>query len=204
MNVNIFSPGKAVDSAFEKPNLVLALILVLLSSLAFLGSRMALGIDVSSQAAYAIVFGFIEFFVFFLVALAIGLLLDFKKAKAKMLGLFSALSLVQVIWLIVMLLSIAFIPLSFSPKTVEFARNIGPATDEQRLWTQTEAFVNENPDAVNLPVFSAFLVIGLVLLAWGFYLNYLVLRRLTETKAVSSLFLTLIFWLVSGTLFLII
>ena len=115
MNLNIFKPGQAVDSAFEKPNLTIAMILVLLPTLAFLGGLMLYGFDISGYAIFEIAIAYIIFFILGLVVYATGIIFNGEKAKKQFLEVLSATALLQIVSLIFIILSFLTINLVFSP-----------------------------------------------------------------------------------------
>lgn len=192
MNINILHPSKAVDSAFEKPNIAIALVLVLLPSLAFLGGLAFYGEDVLSYAVYEVVLAYVTFFALALIVFALGLLFDGKRAKGKFAGTICALSLLQIIYLAFSLLSLIAMPLVLSPAAIEFAKHAGA--------DQTGEFLTLNPGAANLAIFAFFLAIGACLIAWGIYILYRCIRKLAETRAFTALILAIITLIIIGLL----
>jgi len=200
MNVNILKPGKAVESCFEKPNILLAVVLVLLPTIAYIVSGMLYGVQILDSGVMQLVLGFVKFFTLVLVVLAMGLLFDSKKARGKIAGLFSALALIQIIGLLAVLLSALLIPIVFSQDAIGFASKATMGADQARIQMQVQQFVESNPDAVNLPMFGVSLVIAIILLIWGFYLGYLAIKRFTETKPLTAIILALIAFTIMGAL----
>jgi len=200
MNLNILKPGQAVESAFKKPNIPLALLLVLLPSLAFIGGRMAYGVQVLDRALYEIVLGYVSFFVLVLVVLALGIIANRKKIAGKMPGLISALSLLQIIALATLILSFALLPLVASPATIEFAVQAGKSASTEMTVAQVEEFLLENPEAVNFTALAVFLAIGLALSVLGLYMLYLTAKKLTESRTLTALLITIVAIIVIGLL----
>ncbi|MFA4855470.1 MAG: YIP1 family protein [archaeon] len=193
MNLNILHPSKAVDSAFEKPSIPIALVLVLLPSLAFLCGLIVYGQDISSFAVYEIILAYVTFFVLVLIVFALGLLFDGKKAKGKFAGTICALSLLQIVSLAFSVLSLIAIPLVLSPEAIQFAGHAS-GTD------QISEFLTLNPSAINFAALAVFLAISACLIVWGIYILYKGIRKLTETRAFTSLILAIITLIILGLL----
>ena len=191
MNLNIFKPGQAVDAAFEKPNLAIALVLVLLPSLAFLGGQMLYGFDVSGYAIFEIVLAYVMFFILGLVVYAVGIVFNGEKAKNQLLQVLSAVSLLQIVSLIFVVLSFLTMNLVFSPETIEFAVSAENPN-------QIGGFIAANPGSVNLVFFAIFTIIAIALIALGIYILYKCIRKITKTRAFTSLVLAAIILFILG------
>lgn len=200
MNINIFRPGKAVESAFENPNILLALALVLLPSLASIAGRMAYGIDATGNAIYEIALAYITFFVLLLVVFALGLILDAKKTKGKFVSVFSALSLIQVTQLLIIVVSFLVVPLVFSPETIAFAIQASQASDTGMATLQLTEYVSETPGAVNVPILGFVAIAGTAIALLGMYILYLCIKKLTETRTITAAMLTLVALVILGLL----
>ncbi len=193
MNINIFKPGKAVESAFEKPNLAIALVLVLLPSVAFLGGQMLYGIDISGYAIYQIVLAYVTFFILGLIVYALGIIFNGKKEKGQLLKVLSAVSLLQIVSLTIIILSLLTINLVFSPEAIEFA-----ATAENA--NQIGEFIAANPASVNLAFFAIALIIAIALTVLGIFILYKCIRKVTGTRAFTALVLAAVILLIFGIL----
>jgi len=191
MNLNIFKPEQAVESAFEKPNLAIALLLVLLPTLAFLGGLMLYGFDISEFAIYEIVLAYIIFFILGLIIYATGIIFNGEKAKNQLLEVLSATALLQLVSLIFIVLSFLTINLVFSPAAIEFAIT-AENTD------QISNFITANPGAVNPIFFAIFTIIAIALVILGIYILYKTIRNITETRAFTSLVLTAVILFILG------
>jgi hypothetical protein len=203
MNLNIFRPEQAVMDAIERPNFVLALILVLLPSLAAIIGRMDFGEKFLVGSIYSIVLSFIAFFLLTLTVFVLCKLVGGKAGK-RFAGLFSALSLIKIVSLIVVVLSLIATPLILSPQAMEFLEERAEARNSGAMALQAGQFFEENPDAVNLPVFGAFAFITLLLLIFALYLVYTAIKVFTGTKWVTALVLTIVTFVIQGTLLAII
>jgi hypothetical protein len=184
-------PSKAIQSAFEKPNIAIALVLVLLPSIVFLAGLALYGIDIAPFAAYEIVIGFVTFFVLALVVFALGLIFDGKRASGRFLGTFCALSLMQIVSLAFVLLSLIATSMVFSPDAIEFSKRAGS-------FNQVSTFLALNPGSVNVAAFGVFLAISACLIVAGIYLLYRAIRSLTETRAFTALILAIITLIILG------
>lgn len=200
MNLNVLRPGNAVKSCFEKPSLVLALVLALLPSLVVLGGKAMYGVSVSETALETIVLGYVRFFALFLVILAMGLLLEFKKARSRMLGLFSSLSLLQILQLAFAIVSLIAMPLILSPETIDFALKAGQSPNSDMVFGQIQEFVALNPEAGNPAGLVALTLIGLAITVWGIYLLYKTTKAFLESKGVTAILLTVIALIIMGAL----
>ncbi len=191
MNLNIFKPAQAVESAFEKPNLAIALLLVLLPTIAFLAGLMLYGFDVLGFVVYEIVVAYVIFFILGLIVYATGIIFNGEKAKTQLLEVLSATALLQIVSLIFVILSFLTINLVFSPEAIEFA------TTAENL-DQTGGFIAANPGSVNLIFFAISTIIAIALIALGIYILYKIIRKLTETRAFTSLILAAIILFILG------
>jgi len=191
MNLNIFKPGQAVDSAFEKPNLTIALLLVLLPTLAFLGGLMLYGFDILEYAIFEIVLAYVIFFILGLVVYATGIIFNGEKAKSQLLEVLSATALLQIVSLIFIVLSFLTINLIFSPAAIEFA-----TTAENP--NQIGGFIAANPGSVNLVFFAILTIIAIALITLGIYILYKTIRKITETRAFTSLVLAAVILFILG------
>jgi hypothetical protein len=200
MNLNLLKPTKAVESAFEKPNIVIALALVLLPALGSIAGKMVFGLPAGNSAVYFIVTGYIRFFVFALVAFALSLILNSKAAKGKLLGLFSALSLTQAIALAIIILSVLTAPLWLSPEAMGAIANAAQSPDPHVQYQLISDFVEGNSNAVNVPVLSLFLLASLALLILAVYVTYLSIKKTAECRTLAAILLTLIAFTIVGLL----
>jgi len=65
---------------------------------------------------------------------------------------------------------------------------------------QTTEFLDTNPDAVNLPIFGLFMLIGIAITVWGIYLLFLCIKKLTEGKTLTALIVTIVTLIIMGVI----
>jgi len=201
MNLNVLQPKKAVESAFKKPNVPLALILVVLPSLASIASSIVFGAPFKVEnAVYSIVLAYVAFFVLAFVIFALVAILKGSEAKGKMAGYLSALSLVKIASLAIVLLSVVAIPLCFSPAAMNAVAAAANETSPGIAVGMAAAFVEENPNAINWPLFSVFLAIAAIILILGAYLVFLGIKKLSNTGWLGAVALAIIAFIIMGVL----
>ena len=193
MNLNILKPSQAIDAAFEKPNLAIALVLVLLPSLAYLAGQMLYGFDILGYTIYEIVLAYVTFFILALVIYAIGLVFNGEKAKGQFKQVLSAVSLLQLVSLAFIVLSFIAMRLVFSQKLIEFAAK---ATNPNQI----SGFIAASPGSVNYVFFAISTVIAIALTVLGICLLYKCIRKITETRAFTSIVLAIIILFILGIL----
>jgi len=203
MNLNIFKPGQAVRDAIEHPNFVLALILVLLPSLAALIGKMNFEEQILMGAVYPIVLTFITFFLLSLVVFVLCKLVGGKSNKS-FVGLFSALSLIKIVSLVIVVLSLVAMPLILSPEASKFMQERAENRNSGAMVIQAGEFFEENPNAVNLPVLGAFLFITLLFVIFALDLVYTAVKEFTGAKWVTALVVTIVAFVIQGTILAIV
>jgi len=200
MNLNILHPGKAVESAFEKPNILLALILVLLPPLASIAGKMVYGVDATGTAAYEIMTAYVTFFALLLVIYTLAMLFDAKKTKGKFTGAFSALALIQLTQLSIIIISLLAIPLIFQPETIAFAKQASQSASTEAALTQLAMHIEENPGAINTTNLAAFMLLAAGIATGGIILLYSCIKKLTEARTLPAVLLTIAAIIILGLL----
>lgn len=201
MNLNIFQPRKAVESAFKKPNLALAMAIVLLPILASLASRAAFGVSLAVEnAVIEIALAYFSFFLLALIVFGLALILKSRETKGKAAGFLSALSLMATAQLAIVLLSAVAILLCFSPAAMNAATAAGNVGDSQIAANLMQYFVEQNPTAVNVPLLMVFVAIAFAIFVLEVYLIYLAVKRLAGTGVLGGLALAFIGLLIWGIL----
>ena len=203
MDINILRPGHAVKDAIERPNLALALILVLIPVVVAFAARMDFSEKALVAAVYPIVASVVTFFLLTIVIFVLCRLVGSKEKKG-FAGLFSALSLVKIVSLIIVLLSLVAMPLVLSPKATAFLEEKAESRNSGLVAVQAEQFFEENPDSFNMPVFGAFLFVTLLLLIFALDLVYTAIKEFTGAKWLTALVLTIVAFIVQGTLLAIV
>ncbi len=201
MDFNILKPKKAVEAAFEKPNIGIALILVLLPALvAIAESFVRQGAFDLEGAVSGIVLAYLAFFLLAIIIFLLGFLVNPKAVKGKAAGLLTSLSLIQIISLFVIVLSIATMPLVISSQAMEMLSTASSAPSQEIRAVNIGNFLAQNPAAINIPVLGILLAITFAAFVLGIYLIYLSVRKLTGSRKLVALLFTLIAMLILGLL----
>ncbi len=200
MNLNIFSPAKAVDAAFEKPNVALALGLVLAAAIVELILRAFLVLKQASieLAAIAVAGSFVSFIVFALIVFALCFILNRKALKGKFSGLLSALALLQIIWISVYIISIISF---FSVFPANVAAELNKVEgDVFAAAVQVNQILNANIDSINIPLFYAFEAITALIGLFGFYIACLSVKKATDSGAIAAILVSLVAFIIIAVL----
>ncbi len=201
MNLNILHPGKAVEAAFEKPSLFVALVLILLPSLASSAGRMLYAAPVDlSGALYGIVLAYVSFFVLALVIFFLAWLVNRQATKGRFAAFFCALSLIKVASLVIVLISFLTMPLYLSEGAMEVALQAGKSSSPEMAAMQLSDFVAANPEAVNLAVLVVLLAITFIISLWAVYLIFKSIKTLAQTGRLAAIALTVIALIIVGLL----
>lgn len=201
MQLNILKPKDAVASAFEKPNLLIALVLVLLPAIVSILGRIPFGATVdASGAAEGIILTYVRFFELAIIIFVLAMIVNREKAKGMFLGTLAGLSLAQIVSLVVVILSFIALPIVFSQEAIDVGVQAGKSANMERTVYQIVEFLEENPDAVNLGALYAFMAITIALVLWGIYIQYHVVRKLTESRVLVVLLLLAITYILTGVL----
>jgi len=199
MNLNIFSPGKAVAAAFEKPNVTLALGLVLAAAIAWLAQVFLILKQVSVELAVSgIASSFVSFIVFVLIIFALCFILNRKVLKGKFSGLLSALALLQIIWIAVYIISIISF---FSVFPANVAAELGNVKgDVFAAAIQVDQILNANIDSINIPLFYAFEAITALIWLFGFYIACISVKKATDSGAIAAILVSLVAFIIIALL----
>ncbi len=197
MNLNILHPRQAVDAAFDKPSIGTALGLVLLAAIVWLAQRFIVAGAVDLQtAAFAVLSSYVRFFLLVVIVFILGLLLNRTAAKGKFAALFSALSLIQVLWIAGYVLSIIAFFLIAQPVAVGWEAGESSLIAGMKAYSAVEVSLQQ----INLGVFAAFLVIAGAIGLYGLYLVYLAVRRFASVGFWGGLLAAIVATAVSGIL----
>jgi len=200
MDFNILKPKKAVEAAFEKPNIVFALVLVLLPPIASIAIASFSGILAGiERIAYSIVMAYVGFFLLAIIIFVIAWLLNSASVKGKAAGFLSALSLAQIISLAIIVLSFITFPIIVSPQASALMLGGGQLAPEAQA-IEMKAIIDQNPAAINYYALGAMLVVTAALMVWGIYIMYLAVKKLTGSKALVALVITLVALFILGSL----
>jgi len=197
MDLNILSPGKAVRLAFEKPNVPMALGLVLAASIVWIGTSYLTSGGISvERAASAVILGFVQYFVIAIIVFAIGLILAGKAAGKKFAGTLSAMALLQIVWIATYVLSALFFFLLFPG-----GLPVNPTNPDNITLTAEQLTASlQGMAGVNIALLYGILAVSFLLTLFGAFLVYLTMKRLTQTGRIGSLLATLAAFAIIGTL----
>ena len=199
MNLNILKPGQAVEDAFEKPNLGLAIGLVFAAFVVWLAHAFVIsGMPNMQTVLFGLVGTFFRFFVLVVIVFILGIILNKQASKDHFYGVISAISLLQILFIAVYVLSLGLFFMSPAPLT-ELMMS-GSAQFDSAYTAGAEAYktVFENMGAIDFTVFSAFLAAGFALMLFGLYIVYKTFKRLAGTGFFGSLLAALVALIAAG------
>ncbi|GEM_PF-3998903 len=193
MNLNIFSPGKAVQSAIDRPDARVALLLVLIPTIASaIGSLFfqfpiqwaGIGIGLLKSIANWIILGILVYLAAYLV--------NGKALRGKFAGVLSAVSLVWIVSLLATLLGIIFFMTAFPASAMNVLRlnatgQLSPAETGQQL-----SEILSQSGFVNGTLALVFFGIGIILLALALLLLYRTISDLAPKNRILTKLILLI------------
>lgn len=199
MNLNVFRHGKAVASAFEKPNVLLALVLVGVA-IALAGVNLVLNASAPDWNVFLVESVLKEYARFIALGILIfiaGMVLNRQNMKGKFTGVFSALGLTYVITIIVSVLSLVIGRLVFKP---EFLHALGQAKTFEEMAMTALLWSSADPSAVNWTLLTVALVIGALLLVYQLFLVYKIISFVSKHRPWLNLIALIAILVVFGTL----
>ncbi len=199
LDLNVLNPGKAVASAFEKPNPGMAIGLVLVASLIVFAQGIVAGVplDVAAFALNVIVPAFLNFFALAIILYVGAFVLKGKgSVSGKFTGVISALGLMQVAMIAFLILSLALIPMILSPEvnalTTQFrSGNISPEVFALEVSNEIEA----DP----FPIYALLGVMGLTALL-NLAVFYKIVSKIFGFKPLVNVAVLLVILLILGFL----
>jgi len=189
-----YSPGKTIEDAFKKPDMVTAIILVILSGIIGIIGSALYGFGIHWGNVLLKLFSNIVFWLI-LSALLYLLLFFFKRyeIRGKFSGVASCLSLFGMIGAV---LSIVFLLFPFALSSPLFgmlkqyeAKNISMTEFAQGFAT----VLSEQPNSINLSLIAAIFVVSLILVIYAFILSYLLISRTAKLSIPKNLLIWIAF-----------
>ncbi len=204
MNLNILSAQKCVQSAIDRPDARLALLLVILPVIVNLVGYALVGFSFN---AFNTVLAFGRaILIWLLVSLAGYIILYLAKGdyiRGKFFSIASAFSLVWIVILIMTLVSVIATPLIFSREIIEEARLLQVGGQSQSEFGERAlSLIEQNPDSVDENLALALVALTLILLLWGFYLVYLTVSDLASKgffKNLAATLVVIVLWIFIAT-----
>lgn len=192
-----FSPRKEIQEAIENPNMVMAIILVLLPSLVGFMALVNYGFPQNQTTFVLSLLSEIAFWILTALVLAIVVFLVKKESlKQKFSGILAALSLLKVVGLILTLLIISA-PLALPPNlTQSFIQLEKGNLSPNEFVNNFNAQLTSNPETINETALTVIMVFSVILIVYGLWLYYEIVSQLLH----SSKILTLIVWLIIAVL----
>ncbi len=186
MDLNILSPKKAVESAFEKPNIPIALGLVLVAAVVWLALAFLMSGVISAEVALlAVVSGLLKFVALAAIVFVIGMILSGKTAKGHFSGTLSAVSMLQILGIVTYVISTAAFFMLF-PKGVPAGVDLNSG-DMLTVAVQLYGAIAPSLESINFGLLYALWAVAAGLQLFGLYLISLAMRRLAGTGWFGSL-----------------
>ncbi|MDD5162752.1 MAG: hypothetical protein PHD95_00930 [Candidatus ainarchaeum sp.] len=173
MNLNIFKVSSSVDGNFEKPNIALALVIVIVPAIIAAIGYIAdgLNIDWAEFAIQHIVMRYVLFFVLAAMIFAIGIAFHRKSREGLFAGVVSALGFFYVFAIILAVISQLAQRLVFSPAFLAKLQLLSAATTQEAAAT-VALLIATMPKEINFPLFFALIIIGLIIYVWQYFTLY--------------------------------
>ncbi|MFH1240409.1 MAG: hypothetical protein V1672_04270 [Candidatus Diapherotrites archaeon] len=198
MNLNIFKPSDVIQDNIDRPNMGMALFLVLVPSLMWILFNFYYGFMIDFLAlGYAVLKGYVLLVITTLLFYLTGYLFRGRELKGKLGGVMTAVS---VLWVFIALLSIlGFALIMLVPAdTVTSLKVLDQygASYEQVMGSTTLTNL-EISDAMVTGFIMIFLV-GFAVILWYFYYAYKLIKVLTKKPILLSFVMTLILLFLVG------
>lgn len=199
MNLNVLSLHNSIESAFEKPNVLLALVLVivpvLIAALFYLFTGAL--VDWAAFALEQVVKRYVLFFVLAVLVFAIGLVFNNKEMRGRFAEVVSALGLIYVIAIIIALISLLS-PLLLAPGFFSAVQNFAKSGTVEELSTNILFLQSVMPQGINLGLLTVFLIAGLILLLYQLVIFYKIISFVSKQKPWINLALLVLLLFIIG------
>lgn len=197
MNLNVFKPKQAVESAFSAPNPGLAIALVFVSSILALVPPLLRGEEIVAFAVNVFASSYLSFFVLAILIYVVAFVLKGKAAvSGKFSGIVSGLGLIQILVIVWLIISI-----------IPALGVISPEVESVFHGALSGEFTSgELADAVfeigtaNALVLGLFLVVGLITLVVNLIILYFVVSKLFNYKLILNIVMMAILLIILGLL----
>lgn len=191
MNLNIFKPGDAIEDNIERPNMGMALFLVLVPSLMWILFNFYYGFIIDFLAlGYAVLKSYIILIVMTLLFYFTGYIFRGRELKGHLGGVMSAVS---VLWIFMAFLSIlGFAMISLVPaETITGLKVMGQYGASYEQIIGSNALENLEITELMITGFIMIFLIGFAVLLWYFYYAYKLVKILTKQPILISFVITL-------------
>ena len=198
MNLNIFKPSDVIQDNIDRPNMGMALFLVLIPSLMWILFNFYYGFMIDFLAlGYAVLKGYVLLFVMTLLFYFTGYIFRGRELKGKLGGVMVAVS---VLWVFLALLSIlGFAMIMLVPAdtitNLQVLNQYG-ASYEQVI--ESNALANLEITDSMITGFIMIFIVGFAVLLWYFYYAYKLIKVLTKKPILVSFVMTLILLFLVG------
>ena len=198
MNLNIFKPSDAIEDNIARPNMGMALFLVLVPSLMWILFNFYYGFMIDFLAlGYAVLKGYVILVVMTLLFYLTGYIFRGREMKGKLGGVMVAVS---VLWIFIALLAIlGFAIISLVPaETITSLQIMGQynASYDQIIGSSTLENLEITESMITGLIMILF--IGFALMLWYFYYAYKLVKVLTKKPILISFVITLILLFLTG------
>ena len=198
MNLNIFKPSHAIEDNIKRPNMGMALFLVLVPSLMWILFNFYYGFMIDFLAlGYAVLKNYIILVIMTLLFYLTGYAFRGRELKGRLGGIMSAVS---VLWIFVALLSIlGFAIISLIPaETVTSLQVMNQYGASYEQVIGSSALENLEITDSMITGFIIIFLVGFAVILWYFYYAYKLIKILTKKPILISFVITLILLFLVG------
>ena len=191
MNLNIFKPSDAIEDNIARPNMGLALFLVLIPSLMWILFNFYYGFMIDFLAlGYAVLKSYVLLVITTLLFYFAGYIFRGRELKGKLGGVMTAVS---VLWIFLALLSILwFAVLMLIPAdTITSLQELSQYGASYEQVIQSSTLENLEMTDSLITGLIIFLFLGFAVILWYFYYAYKLIKVLTKKPILISFLITL-------------
>tara|TARA_Y100000310_G_scaffold345478_1_gene465455 strand:+ start:8666 stop:9295 length:630 start_codon:yes stop_codon:yes gene_type:complete len=190
MNLNVLKPMQAIDSAFEKPNVALALILVLVAGIIAAVTPLTFGLQIDLAAsALAIIGYYIGFILLAVLVYVAAFILKGKEAvSGKIPGIISGLGLMMIPVIVSLIVVIVVVQMILPPFAVSLAQDLQTgAVAVEDIPTWVNHLYDQNIDSINFTGFYALSGLLVLIGLFNVYLLYRIINKLIGYRLIPTL-----------------
>ena len=198
MNLNIFKPSDAIEDNIARPNIGMALFLVLIPSLMWILFNFYYGFMIDFLAlGYSVLKSYVFLIITTLLFYLTGYLFRGRELKGKLGGVMVAVS---VLWVFLALLSIlGFAMISLVPaETVTSLQVLNQYGASYEQVMGSNALANLEITDSMITGFIMIFLIGFAVILWYFYYAYKLIKVLTKKPILISFLITLLLLFLVG------
>ncbi|HLD59230.1 MAG TPA: hypothetical protein VI977_06400 [archaeon] len=183
MNLNILSLHHAIESAFEKPNVLFALLLVILPVIITALFYLLTGalVDWTAFALEQIAKRYVLFFVLAALVFGIGIAFNSREIRGRLSGVVSSLSLLYVIAVAASLISL-LAPLLLAPSLFNTFQNFSRAGSIEEFAASIIFLQSTAPQDINIALLTVFLIVVIILLLYQIVMLYKIISFVSRQK----------------------